>query len=181
MAVTRDVAGRRYALAVMGIAREDAALDSWVGALEGLDALTSEPRFVEALQADGMTDEAFQAIVRRVVPGVTQKQVNLFRLLRRKNRLALGPSIASFFRDLVDEERGLSRAVVTTAVEIDGERQENIRRSLEERTGRRIVLESLVDPGIGGGMVIRIGDRLVDGSTRTRLRNLRGTLERAAL
>lgn len=165
----------------MDIARQDGALDSWVEAIDALDALTGEPRFVEALQADGMTDERFQAIVRRVLPGASEKQLNLFRLLRRKNRLALGPSVASFFRDLVDEERGLSRAIVTTAVAIDGDRQETIRRSLESRTGRRIVLESRVDPAIGGGMVIRIGDRLVDGSTQTRLRNLRSTLERAAL
>lgn len=181
MPATRDVAGRRYALAALAIAREERALDAWAEAIEGLGELTSEPRFVEALQADGMTDEAFTAIVRRVVPNVTQKPLNLFRLLRRKSRLSLGPSIASFFRDLVDEEQGLARAVVTTAVPLEGERQETVRRTLEERTGRRIVLESLVDPGIGGGMVVRIGDRLIDGSTRTRLRNLRGALERAAL
>jgi F-type H+-transporting ATPase subunit delta len=178
---TRDVAGRRYALAAMDIAREEQAVDSWAEAVEALGELTSEPRFVDALQADGMTDESFATIVRRVTPGVTQKQLNLFRLLRRKSRLSLGPSIASFFRDLVDEEQGVSRAVVTTAVPLEGERQEAVQRTLEERTGRRIVLESQVDPGIGGGMVVRIGDRLVDGSTRTRLRNLRGALERAAL
>jgi F-type H+-transporting ATPase subunit delta len=181
MAATRDVAGRRYALAVMDIAREERAVESWAAAVEALESLTSEPRFVEALQADGMTDERLIAIVRRVLPEATPKQLNLFRLLRRKSRLSLGPSIASFFRDLMDEEQGLARAVVTTAVPLDGARQESIRQSLEQRTGRRIVMESRVDPEIGGGMVVRIGDRLVDGSTRTRLRSLRGALERAAL
>ena len=181
MAGTRDVAGRRYAAAVLEIAREEGNLDAWAEAVEGLDALTTAPAAVAALQADGMTDERFQVIVRRVVPGATPKQVNLFRLLRRKSRLALGPSIASFFRELVDEERGVARATVTTAVDLDAERRAALERRLGEQTGRRVSVETRVDPAIIGGLVVRIGDRLLDGSTRTRLRHLRTQLERAAL
>lgn len=181
MAGTRDVAGRRYAAAVLEIARAERNLDAWAEAVEALGMLTSEPAYVAALQGDGMTDERFQAIVRRVVPNASQTQVNLFRLLRRKSRLALGPSIASFFRDLVDEERGIARAVVTTAVEIDDERRSQLERRLGEQTGRQVNVETRVDPAILGGLVVRIGDRLVDGSTRTQLRQLRTQLERAAL
>ena len=112
MAATRDVAGRRYASAVLEIAREQGALDSWVEAIEALESLTSRPEFVAALQADGMTDENFQAIVRRVMPNVTAAQLNLFRLLRRKSRLGLGPDIASFFRELVDNERGIALSLI---------------------------------------------------------------------
>ena len=132
MAGTRDVAGRRYAAAVLAIARQDGALDSWAEALEALESLTARPEFVAALQADGMTDDKFQAIVRRVLPGVTPVQLNLFRLLRRKGRLGLGPDIASFFRELVDEERGVARAVVTSAVELDDERRTALERRLAE-------------------------------------------------
>ena len=181
MAGTRDVAGRRYAAAVLEIAREERNLDGWVEAVEALGMLTAEPAYVAALQADGMTDVRFQAIVRRVAPAATPTQVNLFRLLRRKSRLGLGPSIASFFRELVDEERGVARAMVTTAVDLDGERRVQLERRLGEQTGRRVSVETRVDPAIIGGLVVRIGDRLLDGSTRTRLRHLRTQLERAAL
>lgn len=180
-ASTRDTAGRRYALAVVEIARADGDADAWSTAVEGLASLTAEPRFVDALQADGMTDDAFVAIVRRVVPGATAKQLNLFRLLRRKGRLALGRSIASYFRELMDEERNVVRAVVTTAVELDAERQGAVRAKLQQQTGRTVELETRVDPAILGGMTVRVGDQLVDGSTRTRLRSLRSSLERAAL
>jgi F-type H+-transporting ATPase subunit delta len=149
--------------------------------VEGLGALTAQPAFVAALQGDGMTDERFQTIVRRVLPAVTATQLNLFRLLRRKSRLGLGPSIASFFQELVDEERGIARAVVTTAVELDGERRVQLERRLGEQTGRQVSVETRVDPAILGGLVVRIGDRLLDGSTRTRLRQLRTQLERVAL
>ncbi|MSQ30757.1 MAG: ATP synthase F1 subunit delta [Dehalococcoidia bacterium] len=181
MAGTRDVAGRRYAAAVLEIARQERNLDSWVEAVEGLEALTSQPAFVAGLQGDGMTDERFQAIVRRVVPGVTPVQLNLFRLLRRKARLGLGPDIASFFRELVDEERGIARALVTSAVALEPDRRAALERRLAEQTGRQVTVETQVDPSILGGLIVRIGDRLVDGSTRARLRALRAQLERPAL
>ena len=181
MAGTRDVAGRRYATAVLTIARQQGSVDSWVEAIEALESLTSRPEFVAALQADGMTDENFQAIVRRVMPTVTAVQLNLFRLLRRKGRLGLGPDIASFFRELIDEERGIARAIVTSAVELDPERRSQLERTLAAQTGRQVSLETQVDPSILGGLIVRIGDRLVDGSTRARLRSLRTQLERAAL
>ena len=181
MAGTRDVAGRRYAAAVLAIAREQRNLDAWVTAIEGLESLTSQPAFVAALQADGMTDDRFQAIVRRVVPDVTPVQLNLFRLLRRKSRLGLGPDIASFFRELVDEERGVARALVTSAVELEPDRRAALEHRLAEQTGRQVSVETQVDPSILGGLIVRIGDRLVDGSTRARLRALRTQLERVAL
>lgn len=180
-ASTRDTAGRRYALALIEIARADGDADSWLAAVDGLASLTAESRFVDALQADGMTDDAFVAIVRRIVPGITPKQLNLFRLLRRKGRLSLGRSVASYFRELMDEERSVLRAVVTTAVDLDSEREAAVKRRLQEQTGRTVELETRVDPAILGGMTVRVGDQLVDGSTRTRLRNLRSSLERVAL
>ncbi len=165
----------------MDIARADGDADSWLEAADGLAALTGDPAFVEALQSDGMTDERFAVIVRRVLPGVTQKQLNLFRLLRRKSRLALGPSIASYLHEAVDEERGVVRAVVTTAVELDDDRRRQVRERIATATGRVVELETRVDPSIMGGMVIRIGDQLVDGSTRARLQRLRAGLERVAV
>jgi F-type H+-transporting ATPase subunit delta len=177
----RSVAGRRYALAMLDIARADGDFDAWLDAAEVLDALTASSRYVEALQADGMTDEAFQQVVNRLLPNIGTKQLNLFRLVRRKKRLALGPSIASFFRELLDEERGVVRATVTSAIELGDERVAAIRDQLSTETGQSVELETAVDPELIGGLVIRVGDQLLDGSTRGRLRALRSHLERATL
>ena len=182
MAEARDVAGRRYALAIMAfVAEDEASAPAWSAAVDGLEALTSEPSYVAALQGDGMTDEQFQAIVRRVVPDIGQSQLNLLRLLRRKKRLALGASIGSYFRELLDDRRGVARAQVRTAVAIDDERRHWFSEQLAQLTGRSVELETEVDPEIIGGAVIRIGDRLIDGSTRARLRSLRQRLEQGAL
>ena len=174
----RDAAGRRYALAILQFVAEapDSAPD-WEAAVRGLEELTERPAFVDALQGDGMTDERFRDIARRVVPGIGGPQLNLLRLLRRKGRLALGPSIASYYRELLDERRGVARALVRTAVELDDERRRRFGEELARRTGRSVELETEVDPDLIGGAVIRIGDRLIDGSTRAALRGLRRRLE----
>ena len=179
MAGAREIAGRRYALAVMEIARADASLDEWQAALGTLESLTERRQFVDALQADGVTDEQFDAVARQAHDGIGNKQLNLFRLLRSKRRLALGPSIASFYDELLDEERNVARATVRTAVELDSDRQASLQRRLAAQTGKQVELETVVDPSILGGMTVRIGDRLLDASTRTRLQNLRRELERA--
>lgn len=176
MALTRDVAGRRYALAIVELAREHNEFDAWLEALEALEALTVEQTSISALQSDGMTDDRFQGIVRQVVPSIGASQMNLFRLLRRKGRLELGTSIASYFRDLRDAESGVERAIVSTAVELDDQRHQQLAQKLTEWTQKTVEIETEVDPALLGGAVIRIGDRLIDGSTRGRLRRLRDRL-----
>jgi F-type H+-transporting ATPase subunit delta len=175
----RDIAGRRYALAVIEIARANGTFDRWAEALEALDALTSVPGAAAALQGDGMTDERFAGIVGQVQPGISEVELNLFRLLRRKSRLALGPSIADYFRELLDEERGIARAHVRTAVALDDAQREAIQQRLASQTGKTIVLDAEVDPSIIGGAIVQIGDQLIDGSTRRRLQRLRQDLAQA--
>ena len=179
MAGTRDIAGRRYALAALDIARQDGTLDDWLAAMETLEALTARTEFVNALQADGVTDEGFTAIVRQAHDGIGDKPLNLMRLLKRKRRLALGQSVATFYRELLDDERNVARAIVQTAVALDDDRRSAIQRQLASQTGMQVEIESVVEPELLGGMTIRIGDRLYDASTRTRLRSLKRDLERA--
>jgi F-type H+-transporting ATPase subunit delta len=118
--------------------------------------------------------------VREAVPGIGNVQLNLFRLLRQKGRFALGPSIGSYYRELRDEERGIVRAEVRTAVELDDARREAIVQRLREWTGKSVEIEAAVDEELIGGVVVRIGDRLIDGSTRGRLRGLRDQLIQGA-
>lgn len=177
----RDIAGRRYALAIAEIAREQRSFARWAEVLDVLGTLTSQPTFIHALQGDGATDEKLQDVVRQLIPDITPTEMNVFRLLRRKSRLALGPSIASYFHEVWDAERGIERAVVRTAVPLDDATREGMRLQLEQQTGKSVELNAEVDPSLLGGAVIRIGDRLIDGSTRTRLRALRGRLQQGAI
>jgi F-type H+-transporting ATPase subunit delta len=175
----RDVAGRRYALAVMDIARASGEFDRWLDAIEGLEGLTARAEYVAALQADGMTDEKFASIVQQVVPGIGPTQLNLFKLLRRKSRLALGPSVGSYFRELLDAERRVVRARIRTAVALDESQRAAIQARLAAQTGQTVELETEVDASLIGGAIIQVGDQLIDGSTRRRLQRLRQELANA--
>lgn len=180
MAAPRDIAGRRYALAIAALAREHGDAAQWDDAVDALEALTSTAAYAAAISDDRVDDARLQAIVREVVPGIGDVQLNLFRLLRQKGRFALGPSIASYYRELRDEERGIVRAEVRTAVELDDTGREAIAQRLREWTGKTVEIETEVDPGLLGGATVRIGDRLIDGSTRGRLRGLREQLIQGA-
>ena len=176
MPAARDVAGRRYALAIMEIASQNGTIDRWSEVVDALEALTAQTAYVEALQADGLADDRFRAIIEQVVPGVAPVELNLFRLLRRKNRLQLGGSIASYYRELRDEARNIVHATVTTAQPLEPERETAIREALQVRTGGEVALETNVDEALLGGVVVRIGDTMIDGSVRSRLRRLRQEL-----
>jgi F-type H+-transporting ATPase subunit delta len=98
------------------------------------------------------------------------------RLLTAKGRLALLPQIAEAFQELVDDYRGIAHADVLTAVPLDEQGQQELSARLSQITGKSVLIEAHQDPQILGGLVARIGDRLIDGSTRSKLHALRREL-----
>jgi F-type H+-transporting ATPase subunit delta len=102
-------------------------------------------------------------------------------LLISRTQLRIFGDIAAEYQLLADARRGVEHADVTTAIPIDGEDKEKIKQCLIDITGREIVLHEHVDPAIMGGMVVRIGDSLLDGSTSSKLEALRRDLTEAAM
>ncbi|MHB8377115.1 MAG: F0F1 ATP synthase subunit delta, partial [Dehalococcoidia bacterium] len=84
------------------------------------------------------------------------------------------------FGEQVDERRGIAHALVTTAVPLSDDERGAVAARLSAITGKTVDVVPVVDPAIIGGVVARIGDQLIDGSTRTRLKALRRSLEGAA-
>ena len=79
---------------------------------------------------------------------------------------------------MLDEARGISRGVVTTAVELDDAHKDRIKNKLESQTERKLELEYVIDPSIIGGIVFRVGDKVYDASLRAQLDNLRESIKR---
>jgi F-type H+-transporting ATPase subunit delta len=119
-----------------------------------------------------------EAILKQLLPRVAPSPpVQRFALLLlERGRIALLPAIARAYRAFADERAGQVRATVTSAVPLSAVELDRIRRALEQRTARRVLLEATVDPDLIGGVVARVGDLLLDGSVRTQLSELRQRL-----
>lgn len=173
----REIAARRYAEAAFQIARDNGTEDAWSEGLERLAALMADPEVAAVMQAAKVSQKDKLALLDKALEGVDPLVLNLARLLAHRGRAALAPQIAEAFQELVDAERGIAHALVTTAVPLSQDEEKAVAEKLGEITGKQVVVKTEVDEGIIGGLVARIGDRLIDGSTRSHLEALKHRLQ----
>ena len=99
----------------------------------------------------------------------------------KRGRIEQLPRVAAEFRRLDDQRNNIVHATVTSAAPLEADEVEAIRSRLEGLTGSSVDLETSVDADLLGGVVVRVGDRLIDGSVRGRLERLRNQLAAGAL
>jgi len=106
------------------------------------------------------------------------QMVNLMLLLMRRRRLALAGRVAADFRRLYNRRAGIVQATATSAAPLAADEVAALRERIAGYVGsdRQIDLSLAVDPGLLGGITVRLGDTLIDGSVRGRLERLRGQL-----
>ncbi len=115
----------------------------------------------------------------KVLDGADDIVRNFLELLVEKHRVPAVYRIRRAYDALWEEENKLLPVEVTSAIELDPETVENIGKAIGDRTGRRVELESKVDPDILGGIVVRVGDRILDASIANRLESLRKQVARS--
>ncbi len=165
--------GRRYAKALMAVTtdrRESpddllAELDAAEGALAG------NPRFGELMANPKVLLADRQASLGRFLDALQPRPLarHFFRMLLSKGRLGALPEIVDEFRTLADNQAGVLRAAVTSAAPLAFADAERLRSILGARFGKTVVITSAVDPGLIGGLVVRIGSLSFDGSIRSQL------------
>lgn len=154
----------------------DGKLDEWVGGVHDLATLFSN-HDAQRYFAEGKVSEVDRVkLLDRALPNVEPRVRNLGRLLISKGRTGLAPAIAEELQNLANEHNGIVKAQVTTAVELDSDGRRSMQQRLEKLTGKKVEMETRVDESIIGGMIARIGDRVIDGSTRARLVQLKKQL-----
>lgn len=169
---------RRYARAAFDIAVERGELDGWLADLRKLQSIFENPELARLLESPDLQFSQKEAIVSDATMRIDPLRRNLALLLVQNSRGSLIGEIVEEFVRLSNEFRGLVVAEITTAVPLDDAETRVITRQLETLTGRQIILHKQVDPSIIGGVVARIGDRLIDGSVVGRLAALRESLTR---
>jgi len=175
-----EAAAKRYAQAALAVALEHGEPERWTADLAALAALMAEPEAAALLESDRVSDAEKDALLAAALPEVSPRAMNLARLLVAKRRTALAGQIGREFQTLLDEHRGVARAAVTTAVSLSDKQVEEVATRLSQITGKQVSVEPRVDPAILGGLIARVGDTLIDGSTQSRLLALKKELRGAA-
>jgi F-type H+-transporting ATPase subunit delta len=172
-----------YARALFEVAKEHDVLDRVHDELgEFADALGDEenrelrlfffsPYFSSEEKKDG---------VEKLVTDADERIVNFLQLLAERHRMPALPRIRRAFEDLWAEEKQLLPVSVTAAVELDEELVKGIGERIEEQTGRQVELSSNVDPDVLGGLIVRVGNMVLDASVRNRLERIRKQVAKAA-
>lgn len=171
-----EPAARRYAEAASLIAREDGTQDAWLAGLNAMGTLFGDAAAAPFFANSRAPIAEKRQLVERSLAGVDAKVLNLALLLLRRGRTTLGPQIAQAYQEILDAEKGIVHALVTTAVPLSDAERHEVEQKLLQIAGGPVVMQTEVDDGIIGGLIVRIGDRLIDGSTRSRLVALRQRL-----
>jgi F-type H+-transporting ATPase subunit delta len=172
----RSISGRRHAQAVFRIALESDQLDRWQTDLATMATVLQDAEIVSFLENPKVSLERKRDMLRRALGGIKPEAMNLAYLLVAKKRLRMVPSLVAEYRRLVYAHKGIVEADVVTAIPITYQEEERIGRDLAAITGKTVMLAATVDAEIMGGLVVKVGDKLMDGSVRTRLQELRRSL-----
>jgi|SRR4051812_17563824 F-type H+-transporting ATPase subunit delta len=116
-----------------------------------------------------------QALLDRAGP-LARPAARLVMMLAERHRLMLLPDVTRIYRDRLMDHQQVIRGDVTTAVALPAEKLRALQQGLERATGRKVILESKVDPSIIGGVVTRLGSTVYDGSVTTQLEKMKQTL-----
>ena len=171
-------AAKRYAQAAFNIARDSSAVAAWRSDLNDIAEVLVESGIAPILADSKVPIEQRLSLVERTLD-IPPMALNLAKLLVQKGRSAEARAVADAFGRMADEHDGIAHAEVTTAVELSPAKLQEIEKQLAAQVGKTVKATAKVDPAILGGLVVRVGDQLVDGSVRTRLKQLRRELEGA--
>lgn len=173
---------QRYASAVFDLAREDgalpaveadiAALEAALGASADLRALITSPVYSREEQG-----AAIAAVAGRM--GLSTVMRNVLGLMAQKRRLFALPQLLMALRALLAASRGEVEAEVVSAKPLTPDQEARLCDTLSAAQGKRVALMPRVDPGLIGGLVVKVGSRMIDTSIRSRLGRLQTTMREA--
>ena len=170
-----------YSRSLFEVAKEHGKLDRIRDELAAFaDALAQHRELSVFFFSPYFSTEEKEDGLRRTVSDADPTLVNFLQVLIENHRLPLIHRIRRQFDALWDRENRRLPVAVTSAVELDRAVVEELERSIHAQTGQNVQLESLVDPDILGGIILQVGNSILDASVRHRLEQLRREVARAA-
>ena len=169
---------RNYAEALLALARKAGDLAAWGRLIDDVaSAIERDDRLRRFLEAPQISAEQKMTVLGKAYEDRAPRLFLRFlqRLVQNRRQMLI-PEIANEYRDLVDEVEGRVHAQVTLAAPIDEEQHAAIARHLTKTFGRPVLPQVRINPNILGGIIVRVGDRVMDGSVRRRLGILRSRM-----
>ncbi len=177
-----SVYARRYAQTVFKMAQEGKELNRWQSDLRKIASLVRDEAVFSLLENPEVSFDEKSRVLSERLGDVNPEALKLVSMLVSKGRLGMMTDIADEYQRLLDNYRGVEGvelAEVTTAVPLDDEDMLKLAQRITEIVGKPVALKPKVESNLIGGIMIRVGDKLIDGSVRSKLAALRNEMGRA--
>lgn len=177
--MTASGIAKRYARAFFEIAKEDNQFEKYYDELKIFASLLEENKNLKEFLSNPIFDRAdkkavIEAALQRI--SISSMTVNFLKLLTDKQRMGIFSDIVSCYREFMDHALRKVRVDVKTAFPLSVKLTKNLQKGLEELTGKKVEMTVGEDASLVGGIVVRVGDTLYDGSVKTQLDNIRNLL-----
>jgi len=170
-----------YARSLFEVAQENDKLDEIHEELgQFADALSQSRELQVFFFSPYFSSQEKEDGIGKVVEGGDEHFVRFLELLAERHRMPVLFRIRRDFDRMWAEEHKLLSVTITSAVELDEGIQDDIRKKIEDETGRKVEFDAKVDPDVLGGLVLQVGNFVMDASVRSRLERLRKQVARAA-
>ncbi len=172
-----------YAQALFEVADENGVADEVEKDLESITGLLrTNKKFRDILYHPSIIKDAKKDIINKTIGPQCSKWVkNLLFILIDKRRERILDSLADMFKEVVGQVRGVTHIKVQTAFPLTDSRLSRLKENLEKLAKKKVELETEINKDIIGGMVIRIGNKIIDGSVINHLKNLKKNLSKITL
>lgn len=177
--MTISVHARRYAHTIFRMAQQNKELTRWQSDLRKIDNLLGDKALLTLLENPKIQWDEKAKVLSSRLGDVNPLILKLVALLSARGKLGLISEINEEYQREVDKYRGVEgaeTAEVVTAIPLDSDYQLKLAQRITDIVGKPIILKTQVDPSIIGGIIIRVGDKLIDGSLRTKLAALKKDL-----
>ncbi|MES9992593.1 MAG: F0F1 ATP synthase subunit delta [Candidatus Thiodiazotropha sp.] len=177
MAGEATTIARPYAEAVFDRAEESGKLDDWSEMLNFLTTVVESEEMAPVVGNPLVEQEALVSLLLEIAGDkLDQEGGNLIKVLVENNRLKVLPEIEALFEALKADKERISKVHVTSAFDLDAAQEKLIADALKAKLGRNVTITSEKDPELIGGVHIRAGDMVIDGSVRGQLQQLANEL-----
>ena len=174
----RNISTRRYAQAIFEIAKEKDSLESWMQDLTLLSETSLNPEFVSLVNSPTVASNQKKDFVDKIFSdSISVLGKNLILLLGANSNFEMVPEITDLFQKMVDADKGVEKAEIISAVKLTKDDEKKIMAMIKLMVNKDVQLINTVDPKILGGFIATVGDKIIDGSTKSKLSAMRKDLK----